>query len=114
MHNFRTDTELSDFLGVKQNTISSWKSRGTVDYDLIISKCDTDDLNWLLKGSESEIKDSSFTRGTCKDCESKDLAISMKDQIIANKNDIIAAKDQVIAQQQEYINHLKEDNGKKG
>jgi len=52
---FKTDLELATFLGVKQNTLSSWKSRGSVDYDLIISKCDTLDLNWLIRGDSDSL-----------------------------------------------------------
>lgn len=43
-----TDTELANVLGVKQNTVSSWRSRGSIDFALIISKCDDIDLNWLF------------------------------------------------------------------
>ena len=41
----KTDSELADKLGVKQNTISTWKIRGTLDYPLIIANCDKIDLN---------------------------------------------------------------------
>lgn len=54
---FKTDTELANFLGVKQNTISTWKARDTIDYDLIISKCDFLDANWLLTGKGEMLKD---------------------------------------------------------
>lgn len=53
---FKTDTELANFLGVKQNTISTWKARDTIDYDLIISKCDFLDANWLLTGKGEMLK----------------------------------------------------------
>lgn len=48
--NLNSDTELADFLGVKQNTISTWKSRNTMDYELIITKCDDINANWLITG----------------------------------------------------------------
>lgn len=48
--NFSSDRELADFLGVKPNTISSWKDRNSIDYDLIFAKCDGIDLTWLLTG----------------------------------------------------------------
>ncbi|NVO08479.1 MAG: helix-turn-helix domain-containing protein [Bacteroidales bacterium] len=43
-----TDTSLASCLGVRQNTISSWRSRGAIDFDLIIAKCDNINLNWLI------------------------------------------------------------------
>ena len=54
--NIKTDTKFADFLGVKQNTISSWKKRNTLDYELIISKCDTINANWLFTGEGSMFK----------------------------------------------------------
>ena len=53
---FKNDTELADFLGIKQNTLSTWKSRNTMDYDLVISKCDFIDANWLLTGQGKMLK----------------------------------------------------------
>ena len=45
-----TDVELADFLGVSQPTISMWKSRGSMDSDLIITKCEDASLEWVFKG----------------------------------------------------------------
>jgi len=45
--NFKTDTELANFLDLKQNTLSTWKTINIIDYDLILSKCDNIDANWL-------------------------------------------------------------------
>ena len=53
----RTDTELASCLEIKQNTISSWKSRGMVDLMLIISKCDNVSYDWLLKGIADNVTD---------------------------------------------------------
>ncbi len=46
----KTDSDFATFLGVKQPTISSWKSRNTLDYELIIAKCNDIDANWLITG----------------------------------------------------------------
>lgn len=40
-----TDAELADLLGVKQNTISSWRSRGSIPYKKIIAFCKKHDIN---------------------------------------------------------------------
>lgn len=53
-YNFKTDTELSDFLGVSKSTLSNWNKRNSIDYDLIFSKCEQIDKNWLLTGKEQE------------------------------------------------------------
>lgn len=57
--NYKTDTELADFLGVKQPTISTWRKRNTIDYELIIAKCNDIDANWLLTGEGSMLKQKS-------------------------------------------------------
>lgn len=46
----KTDVELSEFLNIRPNTISTWKKRNSVDYDSIISICELYelDLNEIL------------------------------------------------------------------
>ena len=44
----KTDSEFAEFLGVKQPTVSTWRKRNTIDYDLIITKCNNIDANCLL------------------------------------------------------------------
>lgn len=56
-----TDMKLAEFLDVKQNTISIWKSRKTLNYPLIISKCDNIDLNWLFTGEGQPFKKNSYS-----------------------------------------------------
>lgn len=53
---FKKDSDFANFLGIKQNTLSTWKSRNTIDYDLIISKCDKIDANWLITGKGTMLK----------------------------------------------------------
>ena len=45
-----TDIELSEFLNIRPNTISTWKKRNSVDYDSIIAICELYelDLNVIL------------------------------------------------------------------
>lgn len=51
--NLRIDTELAEYLGIAQNTLSGWKTRNSIDYDLIIDKLKDKNinLNWLLTGT---------------------------------------------------------------
>jgi len=48
----KTDIQLSEFLNIKPNTISTWKKRNSLDYETIISICDLYelDLNELFLG----------------------------------------------------------------
>lgn len=45
-----TDAALATFLGVSKSTISNWASRNSIDYDLIFSKCEHLNFDWLLTG----------------------------------------------------------------
>ena len=51
----RTDVELAKHLGVRQNTVSGWKSRDTLDYKKIIEICDGNNISfdWLFSGKGS-------------------------------------------------------------
>lgn len=55
-YNFKTDGEFADFLGIKQNTLSNWSTRNSIDYERIITKCEDIDANWLLTGKEPMLK----------------------------------------------------------
>ncbi len=49
-YNFKSDAEFARFLGIAPNTLSNWYSRNTMDYELIITKCEELNANWLLTG----------------------------------------------------------------
>lgn len=57
----KTDSEFAEFLGVKQPTVSTWRKRNTIDYDLIITKCNDIDANWLLTGEGKMLKSDNNT-----------------------------------------------------
>lgn len=54
-----TRREMASLLDVSEGTISNWIKRGSIDYSLIISKCEDADLNWIFfgRGVESEKTD---------------------------------------------------------
>lgn len=45
---FNTDKELADFLGIRKSTLSNWYSRNSIDYDLLFSKCEQNEIVKLL------------------------------------------------------------------
>lgn len=45
-----SDAGLARFLGISPATLSNWKARGSIDYDLVFSKCEEINLDWLLTG----------------------------------------------------------------
>lgn len=46
----KTDTELANHLGIKPNTVSTWRSRGSIDLGAIFAKCESISADWLLFG----------------------------------------------------------------
>lgn len=57
--NLATDAELADFLGRKPGTISAWRARKTLDWELILTKC-SNYVNELLYGKKKELKDATI------------------------------------------------------
>lgn len=59
---FKVDTNaaLADKLGVSATTLSNWKSRNTIDFDLIFTKCEDINTNWLLTGEGLMLKSEGF------------------------------------------------------
>lgn len=53
-YNIKNDTELAAFLGVARNTVSTWKTRNSIDYALVFARCDNLNIDWLITG-EGEI-----------------------------------------------------------
>lgn len=55
-YNFKSDKEFADFLEIKPQTLSSWRTRNTIDYDLIFAKCVEINMNWVFTGEGSMLK----------------------------------------------------------
>lgn len=55
-YNMKNDADLARFLDISHATLSNWKTRDSIDYDLVFSKCEHVDLNWLLAGKDSILK----------------------------------------------------------
>jgi repressor LexA len=55
-YSFKTDGEFAAFLGIKQNTLSNWSTRNSIDYDRIIEKCENINGDWLLTGKGEMLK----------------------------------------------------------
>lgn len=56
-YKFKTYGALASFLGLKQNSISTWISRGSIDRDLIYRKCDGINFKWLETGEGEMFKE---------------------------------------------------------
>lgn len=46
-----SDYALSEELGISKATLSNWKSRNSIDYNLVFSKCKLINIDWLVTGN---------------------------------------------------------------
>lgn len=53
---FTSDTQLSEYLGISKATLSNWYSRNSMDYELVFSKCERLNSDWLLTGKGEMLK----------------------------------------------------------
>ena len=53
---FSRDSEISTYLGINRNTLSTYKSRNKVPYEILLSICELDGINfyWLLTGNDQD------------------------------------------------------------
>lgn len=49
-NNISSNADLARFLSLKPSTVSNWYTRGSIDYDLIFSKCKRINFDWLITG----------------------------------------------------------------
>lgn len=94
-YKFKTDGEFADFLGIKQNSLSNWSTRNSIDYDRIISKCEDIDANWLLTGKGEMLKNTYILKPTA----------YLHDNIEEKKDD----KDYIIEIQKKLIEKLENE-----
>ena len=85
---FKRDTQLADFLGIAQPTVSGWRARNTFDFNLIAEKCiplgiSFDELLGIAKGANftAQIEPKHIAK------ETLDLVIELR----ASQNVIVAA-----------------------
>ncbi len=60
----KSDTKLAEYLQIKQNTISNWKKRNSLDYALLIEKCKEEriDLNYVFIDNNLEFTEEENNR----------------------------------------------------
>lgn len=64
--NLKSDTAVAEFLSISKSTLSNWKKRESVDYDLLFSKCKQINLDWLITGEGEMLRTNiEETSGNC-------------------------------------------------
>lgn len=60
LYNIETDFELAQFLGVSAPTVSNWKTRGSIDFSLVFSKCSGVNYHYILTGEGHPFAENEF------------------------------------------------------
>ncbi len=55
-YKFINDSAFAQFLGISPTRLSNWRTRNTLDYELISTICVDIDANWLLSGKGEMLK----------------------------------------------------------
>jgi hypothetical protein len=57
--NFKTDTDLAGYFGVDRSTLAGWKSRNSLDFNLMFEKLNNENINlhYILTGEGSPKKE---------------------------------------------------------
>jgi hypothetical protein len=101
--NVETNAALAQKLGVSATTLSNWKNRNTMDYELVFTKCEGANLNWIffgqgnMSGLPDQINESPPRYGK--------VVYDAQEKIIQSQRETIDV-------QSDYINSLKKDLAK--
>lgn len=90
---FKTDIELSSFLDVTPQSISQWKKRNSLDYELLINKLPDDiDLNYIFRGtsiSNDSVLETEYERAVQKNKNILNVNEILGEEIISKNKDIM-------------------------
>jgi len=81
--NLSTDVVLSEYLGVTPQSISNWKARNSIQYDIVFTKCVSVGINlhWLITGDGEMLISNTINPDSmnCNDCPYKQMISDYKE-----------------------------------
>lgn len=86
-YNMTSDTELADHLGIAPSTLSTWKKRNSLDYELIFSKCEDLRADYIIYGELRMFRDEHDPRNIKKP-ESKTTPQANEERANYNPDDL--------------------------
>lgn len=107
---FKVDSNvgLAQKLGVSATTLSNWKKRNTINYDILFTKCEGVNFNWLFLGI-GEMRLRNYDH-------SKSIAAIVEEYPPNNLetfNEVLRAKNETIETQRRLIYFLEDELNKK-
>lgn len=55
-YKFKSDAALARHLGISTSAIGNWRGRKMMDFELVITKCDEMNPNWIINGEGKPIR----------------------------------------------------------
>ncbi len=109
---YSQDNDLANHLGVNQNVISNWKKRGSIDLDLIFSKCQDVSPTYIVTGEGPERMSQivNYTVGPIAD-RSQLLAVGEKG-LLTKGGTAEYSRDTVLEEQVRILHHLVDEKEK--
>jgi hypothetical protein len=105
-YHLKKKADLARFLGIESNTLSNWYTRNIINFDLILTKCDAINPNWLINGLGNPAKNyinlEEISPSNSED-EKGIYTQNFKQDEIERLNQIIIAQDKTIAAQARTI-----------
>lgn len=95
-YKFKSNTEFAAFLGIAPQTLSSWYSRDSIDYDLIYAKCVDIDANWLITGQGEMLKSDSKSKNYSQQLDTLNQVSESEISIYKLKTDYYGVERQMI------------------
>lgn len=103
-YNFKTNTDFAKFLGIAPQTLGSWYSRCSVDYDLLYAKCVDIDANWLLSGTGSMLRNDKIVDDKLIKIENESKPDgNCHFKIVMERNETLAVENYILKQEVEQL-----------
>lgn len=104
------DKDFADFLGIKTTTLAMWYKRNTFDIELIFTKCDFLNSEWLLTGRGEMLKTNLMAEANNKVSEPERKPPDDRDRLIIElQQHRIASLEKDLSEREREIDQLKKE-----
>ena len=103
---FRTDAELADFLGVTRQNLSAWRSRNSLNVNILVDRLPELSRVWLLTGEGEMLSTTDSSEAATK--PSDPLSRSLATLIDTNAT-LVTTNAQLVAQLADLLQRIKGD-----
>ncbi len=103
-------TRFAKRLGISPQGVSTWLSRGTIDYELVYAKCEHLNADWLLSGKGPMLHtDGALTTPGHPYTDTSNEGVSYSEAVTLRFMDKIDEKDHIIKEKETKIDQLQSE-----